>query len=227
MTNDELKSKISQCACPECRALTGLIKDAGAKLMISTLRGGRFCELAVVAAAGTNGIASGDIVLKRREYAEHLGIQLAGNTQNGDEPGHIRWAVKYSNHTTDAKDPNGRINLGRAHASEKNGRLYLTWSEDAEDRFVSVPLYVEQDGSKTLFLPTLATSSGYWIGAKGEERCIPDYWEALGELNAMATPRFRRANHAGNRGIVACAPGNVEDVKSSYINRLIKQVQRD
>lgn len=227
MTNDELKLTISQCGCRECRALTGLIEEAGAKLIISAGRGGRYCELAVVAAAGARGISPDDVVPKRRQYAKHLGIELKGNTQNGDEPDHIRWAIKYSNHTTTAKDPNGRINLGRAHASEKAGKLFLTWSAEKADRFVSVPFYIEQDGSRTFFLPTLGTKSGYWIGAKGEERCIPDYWDALNQLNVMATPRFRRANTAGNRGIVACDPGEVEDVKSSYIERLLKQVTRD
>jgi hypothetical protein len=224
MTNDELKSAISQCGCNECRALTGLIEEAGAKLMISTLRGGRFCELAVVASAAAQGIGPDEVVRKRRQYAQHLGIELKGQTQDNDEPGHIQWAIKYSNHTTDAKDPNGRINLGRAKASEKDGKFFLTWSMEKDDRFVSVPFYIEEDGNKTLFLPTLGTKSGYWIGPKGEERCLPDYWEALSELNQMATPRFRRANTAGNRGIVACSPENVEEVKSSYIERLIKQV---
>ena len=227
MAKNELKATIFRCNCNECRALTALIEEAGAKFVIAPSTGGRFCEFAVVAAAGLQGIAPDEIVRKRRQYAGHLGIELAGNTQNNDEPGHIRWAIKYSNHNTDANDPNGRVNLGRAHAFEKDGKLFLTWSAEKEDRFVSVPLYIEEDGSKTLFLPHLATKSGYVIGPKGEERFIRDYWDALDALNAMGTPRFRRANGAGNRGIVACAPGNVEDVKSSYIERLLKQVSRD
>ncbi len=108
-----------------------------------------------------------------------------------------------------------------------DGRLFLTWDMESQDRFVTVPLYIEEDGSKTLFLPTLATKNGYQIGAKGEERCVPDYWDALDALNAMATPRFRRANSAGNRGIVACAPGQVEEVKFGYIERLIRQAPHD
>jgi hypothetical protein len=227
MATNELKTTIFRCGCDECRALTGLIEEAGAKFIISPSTGGRFCEFAVVAAAGSQGIAPDEVVRKRRQYAEHLGIELTGNTQNNDEPGHIRWAIKYSNHNTDPRDPNGRANLGSAHASEKDGKLFLTWNVEREDRFLSVPLYIEGDGSKTLFLPTLATKNGYVIGAKGEERCIPDYWDALDALNAMATPRFRRTNSAGNRGIVTCASGNVEDVKTSYIERLLKQVPRD
>jgi hypothetical protein len=106
-------------------------------------------------------------------------------------------------------------------------RLNITPSARIDDhKFLTVPFYVENDGSKTLFLPTLGTARGYWIGAKGEERCIEDYWTALGEVKAMATPRFRRANTAGNRGIVACRPGDKEDVKCSYIERLIDEVRR-
>jgi hypothetical protein len=227
MATNELKAKIFRCGCGECRALTGLMEEAGAKLIISPSTGGRFCEFAVVAAAGTQGIAPEEVVRKRRQYAEHLGIELAGNTQNNDGPGHIRWAIKYSNHNTQVKEPNGRINLGRAHASEKDGKLFLTWSAEKRDGFVNVPLYIERDGSRTLFLPTLATRNGYVIGPKGEEHVIRDYWDALDALNTMGTPRFRRANNAGNRGIVACAPGHVEDVKVSYIERLLKQVPHD
>jgi len=180
--------------------------------------------MAVVAAAGARGIPADEVVRKRRQYAQHLGIELKGSTQDGDEPGHIRWAIKYSNHNTDANDPNGRVNLGRARASEQDGRLFLTWTANAKPRFVSVPFYVEQDGSKTLFLPTLATANGFQIGAKDDERWVGDYWQALGDVLAMAAPRFRRPNGAGNRGIVTCRPGDREDVKFSYIAGLIGQV---
>lgn len=106
-------------------------------------------------------------------------------------------------------------------------KLSIPRSGTAEDyTFLTVPFYVESNGSKTLFLPNLGTTNGYWIGAKGEERCIEDYWTALGEVKAMATPRFRRANAAGHRGIVACRPGDNEDVKSSFIERLIGEVRR-
>jgi hypothetical protein len=227
MTNEELKSAIAACDCAECRALTGLLNEAGAKFQISTVRGGRFCEMAVVAAAGERGLPAGDIVPRRRRYAEHLGIQLSGNTQNDDKPNHIMWATKHSNHHPDASDPGGRINLGLARAVERDGSFFLTWTSSDKPRFVKVPFYVEQDGGKTLFLPSLATTSGFWIGPKGEERCVPNYWDALNEVSAMSTPRFRRENAAGNRGIVACKAGDVEEVKASYIERLIGQLGND
>lgn len=227
MAINELEAKIFRCDCGECRALAGLIEEAGAKLIISPSTGGAFCEFAVVAAAGPQGIASDEVVRKRRQYAEHLGIDLAGNTQVNEEPGHVRWAIQYLNHNTDAQHSNERVDLGRAHASEKDGMLFLTWSAEKKECFVGVPLYIERDGSRTLFLPTLATKNGYVIGPKGAERVIRNYWDALDALNTMGTPRFRRANKAGNRGIVACTPGDVEDVKVSYIERLLKEVPHD
>lgn len=60
---------------------------------------------------------------------------------------------------------------------------------------------VAKDGSA--FLPGLRRTSGYTIGAKGEERVVREYPQALEELTRMETPRWRRPNSAGNWGIVS------------------------
>lgn len=87
------------------------------------------------------------------------------------------------------------------------------------ERFVKVPYYVETDGSKTFFLPSLRLSKGYQIGMKGEEVCYDDYWEALSQLMVMKLPRFRRRNKNNIPGIVTCKPENVEEVKQSFIEQ--------
>lgn len=71
-------------------------------------------------------------------------------------------------------------------------------STDFADDVVFVP--VAADGS--LFHPGLARSGKFMIGAKGEEVSYPTFEEALGALQKMATPRWRRPNDAGNWGIV-------------------------
>jgi hypothetical protein len=89
--------------------------------------------------------------------------------------------------------------------------------------FVKVPFYIESDGSKSLFLPDVKMTKGFQIGAKGEERNLSDYWEALAELSKMSTPRFRRRNKNGTPGIVKCEFGNIEEVKRSHIEELINK----
>jgi hypothetical protein len=87
--------------------------------------------------------------------------------------------------------------------------------------FIKVPFYVETNGEKTLFLPNVKMSKGYQISEKGAERSYNDYWEALAQLCRIPTPRFRRRNKNNIPGIVACKPGNVEEVKRSYLEELI------
>ena len=89
--------------------------------------------------------------------------------------------------------------------------------------FVKVPFYVESDGKKTLFLPDIRLTKGFQIGEKGSERYYSDYWEALDALRRMQTPRFRRRNKNSIPGIVACQPGNVEEVKRTYIDEKIEK----
>jgi hypothetical protein len=62
-------------------------------------------------------------------------------------------------------------------------------------------------------------AKGYEIGArdKDKEREIQSYWEALEKLLAMSQPRFRRKNKNGIFGTVTCQPGDVEEVKRSFI----------
>ena len=94
------------------------------------------------------------------------------------------------------------------------------------EEFIQVPYYVERDGTKTHFLPSLRQGKGYRIGEKGHERVISDYWEALAAVCAMPTPRFRRKNSAGNPGIVACLPAHIEEVSRRAIADQINQVER-
>ena len=70
---------------------------------------------------------------------------------------------------------------------------------DAVQDYVIVP--VARDGS--WFSPATASGGRYTIGAKGSETSYADYFEALAELLKMPTPRWRRPNEHGNRGIVA------------------------
>src|SRR5690606_3433750 len=60
---------------------------------------------------------------------------------------------------------------------------------------------VARDGS--WFSPDLERSSGYTIGAKGDECVVIGYEQALAQLRLMAVPRWRRPNGKGNWGIVA------------------------
>lgn len=93
------------------------------------------------------------------------------------------------------------------------------------EKFVKVPYYVENDGSKTFFLPGVRLAKGYQIGAKGEEVYYGDYWEALSQLIAMKTRRFRRRNSNNIPGIVACKPEHVEEVKQSFIEQELSNLR--
>ncbi len=64
--------------------------------------------------------------------------------------------------------------------------------------YFTVP--VASDGS--WFSPRCATAGGYTIGAKGDEIRHRDYFEALAALMKMKSPKWRRPNTSGNRGIV-------------------------
>lgn len=84
---------------------------------------------------------------------------------------------------------------------------------------VKGPFKIEQDGTKTLFLPDCRMTKGYEIGArdKDKERGIQSYWEALDKLIKMPQPRFRRKNKKGVFGTVTCQFGDVEGVERSVI----------
>lgn len=98
------------------------MSELGANLQFSSARAGRLCEIAVVAAAGPDGIAARDVVDERRKFARHLGVVLAGPISNSDDPIHICHAIDHSNHRSKARN---RINIGGARASYMNGRFYL------------------------------------------------------------------------------------------------------
>jgi len=117
-----LKQHVYSCPCPRCRALVWLIEDCGAALKFSATRAGRLCELAVVAAEGTAGMAAADVVSERRAYAKHLNVALSGPTSDANTPVHIDWAVRNSNHNPTATN---RINLGQPKATLSEGRYRL------------------------------------------------------------------------------------------------------
>ena len=108
---NDFKKKIYSCECNRCKAVVWLVEERGAKLQFSPSRAGRLCELAVVAASGSEGILGADVVRERRAYAQHLGIQLNGPISNASTPIHIHWALEHSNHQTKSGD---RINIGQA-----------------------------------------------------------------------------------------------------------------
>jgi hypothetical protein len=60
---------------------------------------------------------------------------------------------------------------------------------------------VSKDGSK-FDRHTCFRAGGYIVGAKGRERKIPLYEDALAALKTMPKPRFRRPNIKGNWGLV-------------------------
>jgi hypothetical protein len=99
-----------------------LVENKGAVLQFDETRSGRLCELAVVAAAGTSGIAAPDVVTARRNYAMHLGVELSGPISDSRDPIHIIHAIDHSNHNTKARN---RINIGTAVARYVGGRYYL------------------------------------------------------------------------------------------------------
>jgi hypothetical protein len=53
-----------------------------------------------------------------------------------------------------------------------------------------------------VFSPALGGSGGFTVGAKGDERKIADFDEALAFLKTQPTARWRRPNDQGNWGIV-------------------------
>jgi hypothetical protein len=67
------------------------------------------------------------------------------------------------------------------------------------ERAVFVP--VARDDST--FHPGLKRGAGYTIGAKGSEIQVDDFEEALGELQRMPIPHWRRPNAVGNWGTVS------------------------
>lgn len=83
-----------------------------------------------------------------------------------------------------------------------------------EVEYVFVP--VSDDG--TAFLPSLRRPNGYQVGKKGEEKYYDDFYEALGALQSMPTPRFRRPNEQGNWGI---------KVGSSWMRVAKSEIEKD
>jgi hypothetical protein len=66
------------------------------------------------------GLHEDEVVQARRDYANHLHIDLQGPTQNADWPIHI--------HNAANPDEPNRVNLGNAHARYELNRYYISWA---------------------------------------------------------------------------------------------------
>ena len=75
--------------------------------------------------------------------------------------------------------------------------------EAASTDFADDVVFVPEAADGSFFHPGLARGGKFTIGAKGEEASHPTFDDALGALQKMATPRWRRPNDAGNWGIVS------------------------
>ena len=89
--------------------------------------------------------------------------------------------------------------------------LPTIWPEEAKGtgdaavapEALSAPVFVPVARDGSVFHPGVRRDSGYQIGAKGEERSIGDFDEALAALQSMAVARWRRPSEGGNWGIVS------------------------
>lgn len=85
----------------------------------------------------------------------------------------------------------------------------VVFGETEADRIVEDFVFVPVANDGNIFNPSLWRKGkfhdgGYTIGAKGAERVVPDFDEALELLRKMETPRWRRPNpESGNWGIVS------------------------
>lgn len=106
---------------------------------------------------------------------------------NPSEPSVLEW-MKGRGYQPTRREPETE----GAHAAKANR------GEAPVPEYFTVP--VASDGS--WFSPRCATAGGYTIGAKGDEMRHQDYFEALAALMKMKSPKWRRPNTSGNRGIV-------------------------
>jgi hypothetical protein len=128
MKKNDLLEVIKACTCAPCRALISIRAEAGANILVSRTNTGRMCELAVVAAAGPNGLTANEVVTRREAYAGHLGVELTRTSVENRTPYVIEWALKHSNHSPPNQKRHEPVNLGRAHASKhSDGRFSLVW----------------------------------------------------------------------------------------------------
>ncbi len=108
-----LRDHVDTCAHPVCIS-TRKLEANGAALRLGAAR---HCEIAVLAAAGTQGMTDRDIVAGRRAYAEHLGVSLDGRTTG--EVANAPYAI-HARHAAEGNvkgegDAVFPINIGTAH----------------------------------------------------------------------------------------------------------------
>jgi hypothetical protein len=107
---------------------------------------------------------------------------------------------------------NGKISNGEARRWLKK-RLNFAWTQRYEtlDRPATEVVspgtpaeyvFVPRADDNSEFRPEVRRANGYQIGAKGEEKYVEDYFDALAELQSMPTARWRRPNADNNWGIV-------------------------
>jgi len=97
--------------------------DVGARLVLGK---GRHCEIAAVAAAGSEGLAASDVVEARRAYAKHLGVSLGGKVSNGPTANHVEHALENHSRNSDAKS---RICLGESRAVRLGSRYAIRFPQ--------------------------------------------------------------------------------------------------
>jgi hypothetical protein len=104
------------CLDPRCVAARWLYE------MGANLRPGqaRFCELAVLAAAGVRGATDGELILGRRSFAKHLGVRVDGSWRDSDTKAVAAWRA-----SLDPTD-NHHVPLGRVKVKKEASRYYMT-----------------------------------------------------------------------------------------------------
>ena len=80
--------------------------------------------------------------------------------------------------------------------------MKVTWRNVDLDADMVDAVIVPRSSDGSTFRPDLARKGHYTIGAKGYERQVEGFEEALRQLLNMNEPRWRRPNKAGNWGIV-------------------------
>ena len=131
MTNS-LREHVDTCDHPACVA-TRKLQGNGANLILGK---GRHCELAVLAAAGPEGMTDQSLVEGRRAYAAHLGVSLGGRTDGSvaDAPHAVHALHAAGGNVSGVEDAKHPINLGNARVirtasseGESHDRYQLVW----------------------------------------------------------------------------------------------------
>ncbi|PNQ95020.1 hypothetical protein C1S70_31080 (plasmid) [Azospirillum argentinense] len=128
----------------------------------------------------------------------------------GVSGGRIRNMMSGTNRVFTAQD--GRIPAVEALTWLATGKEFWTsiWREQPLPQYgnrsrppLEQALFVPVARDALVFHPGLRRGAGYTIGPKGEEEQIADFAKALGKLQSMPVPYWRRPNAQGNWSIVS------------------------